>query len=557
MTEPEPNLPAGESLASPRLTASQLDRLIVYGVTQDVRAGDVVFRPGDPAYDLIVIDAGRIELVSPPTRDEPEAIIASYGPGGFLGELNLLTGQTAYLVARVVESGRIHRISPPQFRRMMADDPSVSDVLLRTFLARRDVLRDGIAARGLEIIGNAMSAEALALRTYAARQRLPHLWLDAGTLAGQAIMSSTPLASTDLPAAITPDHVLRQATPGQLAQMLGLSYRTTQHDPVDLTIIGAGPAGLAAAVYAASEGLDTVLLDAVGPGGQAASSSRIENYLGFPSGLSGQELAQKATLQALKFGARLFSPCQVADLDCGGEYLRVALADGTGIDTRATLIATGANYRALPLLGWTQFEGAGIYYAATKLEAQACADAPVTVVGGANSAGQAALYLSSHGCEVTVAVRGDDVASGMSAYLVDRLAADPQITVRTSTEISSVAGRATLETINLVDRTTMSSVEQTCRGLFCFIGADPATAWLRGIAMDTDGFIRTDAQLDPHGLGQVWKVLGRAPLPFETSTPGVFAAGDVRVGSMKRVAAAVGEGASAVRSIHAAIGISL
>ncbi|GAA3580428.1 FAD-dependent oxidoreductase [Kribbella ginsengisoli] len=552
MTDPGP-----ASFVSPRLTARQLARLTAYGVAQDVRAGDVVFRPGDLAYDLIVIDAGRIEIVSPPTRDEPEAVIATYGPGGFLGELNLLTGQTVYLIARVVESGRIHRISPSQFRRLMADDPSVSDILLTTFLARRDVLRGGIAARGLEIIGTTRSAEALSLRTYAARQRLPHLWLDAASLAGHAIMTSTPLVNADLPAVVTPDHVLRRATPGRLAQLLGLSYQATNAEPADLTIIGAGPAGLAAAVSAASEGLDTVLLDAVGPGGQAASSSRIENYLGFPSGLSGEELAQKATLQALKFGARLFSPCEVIDLDCTGAYLRVVLADSTAIDTRAALIATGARYRALPLTRWAQFEGAGIYYAATKLEVQACAGGPVTVVGGANSAGQAALYLASHGCTVTLAVRGDDISTDMSAYLVDRVASDPQITVRTSTEISGLAGRATLESINLTDHVTSTSMELPCRGLFCFIGVDPATAWLNGLAVDTDGFIRTDAQLNPHALGQVWTILGRAPLPFETSIPGVFAAGDVRVGSMKRVAAAVGEGTGAVRSIHAAIGVSL
>jgi thioredoxin reductase (NADPH) len=557
MTAPGPDPTAPASVVSPRLTASQLARLTAYGVAQDVRTGDVVFRPGDLAYDLIVIDTGRIEILSPPAHDEPEAVIATYGPGGFLGELNLLTGQTVYLIARVVESGRIHRISPPQFRRLMADDPSVSDVLLHTFLARRDVLRGGIAARGLEIIGTTMSTQALTLRTYAARQRLPHLWLDAASLAGHAIMRSTLLAAADLPAVITPDRVLRRATPGQLAQLLGLSYQASSDRPVDLTIIGAGPAGLAAAVYAASEGLDTALLDAVGPGGQAASSSRIENYLGFPSGLSGEELTQKSTLQALKFGARLFSPCRVVDLDSAGEYLRVVLADGTGIDTRAALIATGARYRALPLPRWAQFEGAGIYYAATKLEAQTCAAAPVTVVGGANSAGQAALYLASHACPVTLAVRGDDVAADMSSYLADRLAADPHITVRISTEISGLAGGATLETITLTDRASRTSTEQPCRGLFCFIGADPATAWLREVAMDTNGFIRTDAQLDLHTLGQVWTVLGRTPLPFETSLPGVFAAGDVRVGSVKRVAAAVGEGASAVRSIHAAIGLSL
>ncbi|WP_328535084.1 FAD-dependent oxidoreductase [Streptomyces sp. NBC_00344] len=523
-------------------------------MAQDVRSGDVVFRSGDLAYDLILIEAGRIEIFAPPTHGRGEELVTAYGPGEFLGELNLLTGQTAQLTARVVGSGRIHRISSSQFRRLMAEDPDLSDVLLRTFLTRRDRLRSSAAAHMLEIIGTGFSAEALALRTYVARQRLPHVWMDAGSLAGRSVMRSTPLDATDLPAALTHDRVLRRATPAELAELLGLSYRPIGDSPVDLTVVGAGPAGLAAAVYGASEGLDTVILDAVGTGGQAAASSRIENYLGFPSGISGSDLTQKATLQALKFGARLSSPCQAVALDTDGHYLRIVLADGTGIDTRAVVIATGAHYRALPLPRWAQFEGAGIYYAATYLEAQMCHDAPVTVVGGANSAGQAALYLASHGCPVTLAVRGSDLEAGMSSYLADRLVVDPRITVRTSTQVSALAGTAALEAITLTDRASRTSAEQPCRGLFCFIGADPATGWLHALSLDADGFIRTDVQLDAYPLNPVWADLGRAPLPFETSSPGVFAAGDVRSGSMKRVASSVGEGASAVHSVHTAIG---
>ncbi len=392
---------------------------------QDVRRRDVVFRPGDPAYDLIVIETGWIEIVSPATGEEPEAVVARYGPGGFLGELNLLTGQTAYLTARVVEAGRIHRISRERFRELMADDPEVSDVLLRTFLARRDQLRDSPAARGIEIVGSGISADTLALRTYAARQRLPHLWLDADSLAGRALIRLAPLDAADLPAVITPTQVLRRATPGQLADALALSYRPTTGRPHDLTIIGSGPAGLAAAVASSSEGLTTLLLDAVGVGGQAAASSRIENHLGFPSGISGFDLTQRAALQAMKFGTQLASPCPVTALDTDGEYLRVVLADDTSIDTRAVLIATGARYRALPLARWAEFEDAGIYYAATELEARACQSEPVTVIGGANSAGQAALYLASRGSLVILAVHGPEIRAEMSAYLVDRLYAPP------------------------------------------------------------------------------------------------------------------------------------
>ena len=541
--------------ASPTLTTEEHARLTGYGVAQEVSSGDVVFRPGDPAYDLIVIDAGTIEILVPPTQGHAEERIAIYGAGGFLGELNLLTGQSVRLTARVVQSGHIHRISPSQFKRLMAEDPDLSDVLMRTFLARRDLLRAGSGARALEIVGTGISAEALALRTYAARQRLPHLWLEATSPAGAAIMQSTPLAATDLPAVLAGDQVMRCATPAQLADLLGLTYRAVSDRPVDLTVVGAGPAGLAGAVYGASEGLETVLLDSVATGGQAAASSRIENYLGFPSGISGSDLTQKATLQALKFGARVSSPCKVVSLDSSGATLRVVLADGTGIDTRAVLIATGARYRTLPLARWAELEGAGIYYAATHLEAQMCTAQPVTVVGGANSAGQAALYLASRGSPVTLAVRGSDLGAEMSSYLAERVTADPRITVRTSTEVSALAGAKVLEGITLTDRSARTSQEQPCRGLFCFIGAEPATDWLHGLSLDEKGFVQTDVHLDANALGPVWEALGRDPLPFETSIPGVFAAGDVRSGSMKRVAAAVGEGASCVRSVHSAIGL--
>jgi thioredoxin reductase (NADPH) len=541
--------------AVPQLSAVQFARLTAYAVPELVAAGDVVFSPGDIDYDLIVIESGRIEIVSPASRDDPEAVVGVYEGGGFLGELNFLTGQTAYLIGRVADAGRIHRISREQFRRVLAEDPEVSDILVRTFLARRDLLRGGAAARGIAILGSGSSSESLALRTFAARQRLPHLWLDADSAAGRALIDSAHLLSSDLPAVFAPHDVLRAATPGQMAQLLGLSYRRSTDDLVDLTVIGSGPAGLGAAVYGASEGLDTVLLDAIGIGGQAAASSRIENYLGFPSGLSGQDLTQRAALQAMKFGAQLSSPCRVVDLDTSGAHLSVTLSDGKTIDTRAVLIASGVRYRSLPLPHWNRFEGAGIYYAATALEASACGRQPVTVIGGANSAGQAALYLASRESQVTLAVRGPDASATMSSYLLGRIVADPRITMRTTSEVTALGGNAALNSITLTDNTSGTSTEQPCFGLFCFIGAEPATDWLRDVDLDADGFIRTDTQLDPDTLGATWAALGRAPLPFETSIPGVFAAGDVRLASVKRVASAVGEGASAVRSIHAAIGV--
>jgi thioredoxin reductase (NADPH) len=416
-------------------------------------------------------------------------------------------------------------------------------------------LQRSTAARAVEIVGGARSAPALALRTYAARQRLIHLWLDADTPAGRAMMESSGLTKDDLPAVVMPGTTLKRATPGRLAEKLGLSYRRSSTKPVDVTIVGAGPAGLAAAVYGASEGLDTMLLDAVGTGGQAAASSRIENYFGFPFGLSGTDLTGRAVLQALKFGAQLASPCEAVKLntDCNRDLLRLHLPGGEVIDSRAVVIATGARYRALPLERWPDFEGAGIYYAATELEARGCTGSPVTVVGGANSAGQAALYLAGRGSEVSLVVRGPDIAAEMSAYLVDRLQAHPRVTVRCRTEVTRLDGGDFLQEVSITDRTTDSTQAQLCSGLFCFIGAEPATSWLTGIAAGDDGFIRTDVQLNDDDLGLAWATLGRRPLPFETNIPGVFAVGDVHSGSMKRVAAATGEGASAIASVHKAI----
>src|SRR6202012_1234397 len=375
------------------------------------------------------------------------------------------------------------------------------------------------------------------------------------TPAGRAMMRSSSLTADDLPAVVLPGETLRQATPGELADKLGLSYRRSSSKPVDVTIVGAGPAGLAAAVYGASEGLDTLLLDAVGTGGRAAATPRIENYLGFPFGLSGADLTGRAVLQAVKFGAQLASPCPAAKLDTdrGGNLLRGPLQGGAVIDTKAIVIATGARYRALPLERWPDFEGAGIYYAATELEARGCVGSPGTVIGGANSAGQDALYLAGRGGDVSLVVRGPDIAAEMSAYLVDRLLAHPRVTVKCRREGTRLDGGDFLEEVSITDRSAETSEAQACSGLFCFIGAEPAASWLTGIAVGDDGFIRTDVQLTDDDLGPAWASLGRRPLPFETSIPGVFAVGDVHSGSMKRVAAATGEGASAIASVHKAI----
>lgn len=563
MTEPVPADPQ-----DPTLTDEQWDRLVEYALpAEDVADGAWLFRPGDRPIDLILVERGRVAICAPPLPGEMDwGDITSYGPRQFTGELNLITGQSAFLGAQAGPGTVIRRLQPAALRAVMDREPQLSDLLLRTMLARRDQMRAGDAARSLQLLGDDMSADALALRTYAARRQLPHVWIEAETAEGEALLHAVGADRADLPLAITGSAVLRRASPGTLAAHLGLSYGApTGRDVRDLLVVGAGPAGLAAAVYGASEGLDTVVMEAVATGGQAAASSRIENYLGFTSGISGDDLTAAAAVQAQKFGARIAAPCPVAHIRPDDDVIAVVLADGVEVAARAVVLATGARYRSLPLERWSEFEGAGIYYAATQLEARACGRNPVAVVGGANSAGQAALFLAGRGSEVSLVVRGPELRAGMSAYLADRILSHPCITVRTGTEVAALHGADHLEAVSLRrnpaaprdgDEPVGTVTRIPCSGLFCFIGAVPATDWLHGLALDAKGFVLTGSQLEDEELADTWRTLGRRPLPFETSVPRVFATGDVRSGSIKRVAAAVGEGSSAISSVHAALGTS-
>jgi thioredoxin reductase (NADPH) len=556
--------PPPETLVA--LSDRQWERLLGYAAAAESVPEDTwLYQPGDPAVDMLLIERGEVHVGRPAAAGETHCvIIATFGPRQFTGELNLLTGQNVPLGARAGADTSIRRLDAAALRAVMEEEPEISDLMLRVMIARRSFMRSGEGARSLELVGGAMSSDSLALRTYAARLQLPHTWTDADTAAGAAMLRAVGAEPSDLPVAITSSGLLLNTTPGVLAEHLGLSYRPPPPgSTVDLVVIGAGPAGLAAAVYGASEGLQTMVLEASAAGGQAAASSRIENYLGFTSGISGGELTASAAVQAEKFGASIASPCPVAQLDARGDVIGLTLFDGSELAARAVVIATGARYRALPLERWDDFEGAGIYHAATGIEARACAHSPVAVVGGANSAGQAALYLAEHGSEVALVVRGADLCSRMSAYLADRILAHPAISVRTGTEVSALHGENYLEEISLrsdggadAGDGDAAAARIPCSGLFCFIGAVPATDWLGGLAVDARGFLRTDAQLRDEELEGPWRSLGRRPLPFETSEPRVFAAGDVRSGSMKRVAAAVGEGASAVSSVHLAIGQS-
>ncbi|MDX6215593.1 MAG: thioredoxin reductase [Frankiales bacterium] len=537
---------------APVLTAEQLDAIARRGVRQDVEAGEVLYRAGDRDYDFIVLGSAEVDVFRPAMPGAAPELIVRWGPGRFLGELGLVTGQTAMATTVTSSAGDVYRLGPAAFRRLMDEDAALSDVILRALLERRESLRLGEGAKTVEILGSTLSAATHALRTWASRQQVPHDWLNFDEPAGQALARAAGVEALDLPAVIMPNRIVRRATPGDVAEQLGLTFRHVEGVTYDVTIVGGGPAGLAAAVYSSSEGLGTMLLDSVAVGGQAAASARIENYLGFPSGLSGVELASRALVQANKFGAHIASPCEVVALDCEDGHLHVTLSNGDVVDSKSVVLATGARYRTLPLEGWNDYEATGIYYAATELEARACTGEPVTVVGGANSAGQASLFLADRGSPVELIVRAPDLASEMSQYLVARVLAHPHITVRISSNVTGLHGDGRLEGITVTSADEQAGIRRPCRGLFCFIGAAPATGWLGGIVLDADGFVLTDQGLTADDLGPVWTLLGRRPLPFETSVPGVFAVGDVRAGSLKRVAAAVGEGASVIRSVHLA-----
>ncbi|WP_240741349.1 FAD-dependent oxidoreductase [Microbacterium oleivorans] len=536
-----------DAMMSPDLSDMHWQRLVAAAVPQDVEVGDYVFRTGEAGYDLIVVESGEIEIVRDALRWIGEAVITTVGPGRFAGELGILNGQSAFLSARVTKAGRVHRLSRAALREIMSEDDELCDLILHALWARRESLRTGPAAMTLKFVGTTTSNDFLSLRRFAERLDLVH---KAVALAPSDLdtLDAHEVTAEDLPVAYVQGEPIPRATPGLVAERLGLSYRSESDEIVDLVVVGGGPAGLAAAIYGASEGLSTVLLDAVAPGGQAASTSRIENFLGFPFGVSGGDLIGQAVLQALKFGVRVYAPCEaVALAQVGADLLDVTLSDDRVIRARSAIVTSGAAYRRLALDQWEDFERSGVYYAATPLELRQVQSKPVVVVGGANSAGQAALYLAAHGSPVHLVIRGTDLRTRMSSYLADRLADDPRVQVHTASQVTALDGNGTLESV-----TIDSAGAVDARGLFCFIGADPATSWLPAIDRDTDGFIRTGTDVAVQSIAQ-WRDLGREPFPFETSAPRVFAAGDVRRGSMKRVAAAVGEGSSAVASVHRAL----
>jgi thioredoxin reductase (NADPH) len=517
------------------------------GSRRSVEAGEYLYRAGDTGYDFYVVLSGLVEIVLDVNGEE--RLLVTHGPGRFLGELNLLTGLRVFVSARMSEVGEVLVVPVEALRKVIATVPALSDKILATFMARRNELLTGAGA-SIRVVGSRFSLELLHIREFLVRTRIPHEWLDPDTDPQvESILQEFGVEPSELPVVISSGTILRRATPGVVADYLGLTIGRLPDRCFDLIIVGGGPAGLAAAVYGASEGLRTLGVDMVGPGGQAGTSSRIENYFGFPTGVSGGELTQRGLVQAEKFGAQMSAPCTALALREQAGHLVVHLSDGTEVAARAVIAATGARYRRLDVDRLTEFEGRGVYYAATELEAQQCARSPVIVVGGGNSAGQAAMFLADQGSSVTVVIRGPELSASMSRYLVDRLESHPPIEILTNSKVVGLNGDQYLNAVRIAGPSGEST--QSCAGLFSFIGADPQSGWLSGCAaLDDRGFVLTDRSLADEQLDGRWTALSRSPLPFETSHPGLFAVGDLRSGSTKRVATAVGEGSAAVRSVH-------
>ena len=537
---------------SPVLDAAQLEVLRWYGTEREVAAGDVLFADGDETYDLIVLLAGTADIVQGHGRPDPR-IIASYGPSQFLGEIGILTGQRAFLSAIATSAGRVLAIPVTQLQQVMAQEPGLSDLFLRTLLLRHSLLlRRGT---GLTLIGSRFDADTRRLLEVLARNRLVWTWLDLETSTeAEQVLEGLSIPVADLPIIIVPGgQMLRNPAGRALFEALGIVGDTDAYpdETCDLVVVGAGPGGLAAAVYGASEGMATTLVEDTALGGQAGTSSRIENYLGFPAGLSGEELATRAALQAQKFGVRIKLAARATSLASEARLHHVSFDDGETVHARSVIIATGARYNRLPVDRLSEFEGVGVYYAATQVEAQACGAGAVAVVGGGNSAGQAALFLSQTCENVHVVIRGDALGKSMSRYLVDRIERHPGIVVWPLTQVSALTGEGQLDGIEVRIAGQPEHSKLAVRGLFVFIGAKPGTEWLAGqLAQDSHGFLLTGHDIPTARLEDD----GPTPLFLETSRPGIFAVGDVRSGSVKRAAAAIGEGSVAVRLAYERIG---
>jgi thioredoxin reductase (NADPH) len=526
----------------PRLEPDMVRRVLAYGREEQVPAGTVLFRPGDRNVDFFVVIEGRIEIYEL-TPDGASRVFASHGERQFTGEVDQFTGHQILVGARTAEDSRLIRVKHDAFRRLVASEPLVGEIIMRAFILRRVALiyhNHG----GVVLVGPAHGGDTLRIRRFLFRNYYPHQLLDtASDPAAKSFLDHLGIPADQLPVVTVPGSgVLRNPSDAELADALGLTEVIDADHVHDVAVVGAGPAGLAAAVYAASEGLDTIVVEMLAPGGQAGTSSKIENYLGFPTGISGQALAGRAQVQAQKFGAKLAISRKVVGMDCSATPIRLRLDDGRTLASRSVVLATGARYRKLNVPDYERFEGQGIHYAATAMEAQLCAGEEVVVVGGGNSAGHAAVYLSQRAGHVHHLVRGDALAATMSDYLVQRIEQSPNITLHLRTEILALQGDPALQSVTWRQRDAAAPETRPATNLFVMIGAEPNTDWLDGcVDLDPKGFVRTG-----HGAADRQGLVS----PYTTTQAGVFAVGDVRSGSVKRVAAGVGEGSVVVHALH-------
>lgn len=541
--------------AFPVLTSAQIDRVRLGAKLRKVKLGEILFQPDDTNIPFFVLLSGSMEVVQPDIGGERP--LTTHGPGEFTGEMTMISGRRCLARGRVTEAGEFLELSADGLRWLVASDAELSEIFMRAFILRRlALITHGFG--NVILMGSRHCANTLRLREFLGRNGHPYTYIDLDSdETSQELLDRFDVKTEEVPVVVCNGQmVLRNPSIQQLADCLGLNVNIDQAQVRDVIIVGAGPAGLAAAVYAASEGLDALMIETDSPGGQAGSSSKIENYLGFPTGVSGQELASRAITQAEKFGAKMMVAHKVVQLICAHRPYELVLDNGNKLSARAIVISTGAQYNKPPLHNLSKFEGQGIYYGATYIESQLCLDEEVIVVGGGNSAGQAAVYLSQSARRVHLLIRSAALSDSMSRYLIQRITGNPSIEMHYKTEIVALEGNTGLEQVSWIDRVSGETSTHDIRHVFIMAGASPRTDWLRGcIALDNKGFILTGRDLDPSpGLPppSAWN-LARSPQMLETSLPGVFAVGDVRSGNVKRVASAVGEGAIAIHLVHRAL----
>ena len=538
--------------AFPVLTAAQIDRVLPIGRVRQVQRGEILFEPGDTNVPFFVLLSGGMEIVQPDLAGE--RLIATHALGEFTGEMTMISGHRCLVLGRTTEPGEFLELTGDGLRSLIAKDAELSEIFMRAFILRRlELIRRGQG--NFILMGSRYSAKTLQLREFLSRSGHPYTYVDLDTdKTSQELLDRFEIKLNEIPVVICNKHgVLRNPTVQKLADGLGFNSGIDESQLRDLIIVGAGPSGLAAAVYAASEGLDTLVIEIAAPGGQAGASSKIENYLGFPTGVSGLELATRAITQAEKFGAKMMLAHGVARLDCDRRPYKVVLDNGNRLAARSIVISTGAQYNKLRIPNLEKFEGQGIYYGATYMESQLCEQEDIVVVGGGNSAGQAAVFLSQTASKVHMLVRSGQLSDTMSRYLIQRIEENPAIELHFKTEIVDLEGDAHLERATWRSNASGETSTNEIRHVFIMAGASPRTDWLSGcLALDNKGFILTGRDLDAATETPVWP-LARPPQMLETSLPDVFAVGDVRSGNVKRVAAAVGEGSIAISLVHRAL----